>query len=70
MQRFFIAIVGLILIVIALYGLLTGEIPGWGPLGVGSQVSSAESPVYFWANVCGDFTFGVYLIYRMLAEKE
>ena len=70
MQRFFIAIFGLTLIVIALFGLLNGEIPGWGPLGVGAQVSSTERPVYFWANVCGDFAFGAYIIYRTLAERE
>jgi len=71
MHRFFIAIFGLVLIVIAITGLLTGEISGWGPLGVGpSRVSNTGSPIYFWVTVCGDFTFGTYIIYRMLADKE
>ena len=70
MQRFFIAIIGLALIVMAISGLFTGEIAGWGPLGVGPTINGTERPVYFWMNVGGDFAFGVYLIYRMLADKE
>jgi len=70
MQRFFIAIVGLALIVMAISGLVTGEIAGWGPLGMGPWLNSTERPIYFWMNVSGYFAFGVYLIYRMLADRE
>ena len=70
MHRFFIAIFGLVLIVMAISGLITGEIAGWGPLGVGPWLNSTERPIYFWVNVIGYFVFGIYVIYRVASNKE